>query len=99
MKDLDQSDVERDARRMNDAAAQPDGQLIVIVSWPDDPDRGIEPYGPFSSDQERMAWVHGCSEAAGLGYELLRGAHYQLLKLDTPFDPHHLMQDGSPQFH
>lgn len=69
--------------------------LIVTVNWPDDPDRGIETYGPFDTEQERETWVDECEEAATLGWGLLVGAHYHLYRMDHPFEPTSLMQDGA----
>jgi hypothetical protein len=69
--------------------------LIAVITWPDDPERGSEHYGPFATSQERDRWVADCQEAADLGWRLLRGAHYLLTTLDTPFDPAALMQDGA----
>jgi hypothetical protein len=71
--------------------AMPTGLLAVIISWPDDPDRGIDPYGPFESEAAQVEWSNDCIEAASLGYELLQGAQYLLTRLDSPFDPRDLM--------
>lgn len=67
---------------------------VVIISWPDDPERGVEPYGPFSDDDEAGEWVAECIEAASLGWALLRDAEYLISPL-TRFDPRDLMQDGA----
>jgi hypothetical protein len=69
--------------------------LMVEITWPDDPDRGSEHYGPFASELARDQWVEDCQEAADLGWLLLRGAHYLLTELTPPFDPTSLMQDGA----
>lgn len=68
--------------------------FIVVISWPDDPDRGSEHFGPFSSEEERNFWISDCQQAAGFGWKLLQGASYLLTTLDRPFDPFDLMNDG-----
>lgn len=69
--------------------------LIVMISWPDDPDRGVEAYGPFTSETRRSIWIRECQQAADRGYALLQGAEYRLTRLDTPFAIH-LVSDGYP---
>jgi hypothetical protein len=59
---------------------------IVTISWPGDAERGMETYGPFSSQQEQVAWVDACQEAAAAGWSLLEGAHYLLHRVIKPFD-------------
>lgn len=61
--------------------------LIVTISWPQDPDRGTETYGPFASTAARDTWVDQCMEATAEGWELLSGAHYLLTSVAEPFDP------------
>ena len=67
------------------------GLLIVIISWPDDPERGVEPYGPFATTEEQTEFVDDCIVAASLGYKLLKDAHYLMTTMPTPFDPRDLM--------
>jgi hypothetical protein len=67
---------------------------LVTVSWPDDPDRGSETYGPFN-DGDQELWVTLCQEAADLGWTLLQGAHYLIHSTLMPFNPQDLMADGS----
>lgn len=67
---------------------------VVVLSWPDDPDRGIEPYGPFADDKEADQWIADCQEAADMGWQLLRGANYLMTPL-TRFDPTDLWEGGS----
>jgi hypothetical protein len=71
--------------------SMPSGQLIVIISWPDDQDRGIDTYGPFESVVAQVEWSDDCIEAASLGYELLQGASYLLTRIAEPFDTRDLM--------
>ena len=67
---------------------------IVIISWPEDPDRGIEPYGPFEDAEAQQKFVIDCQEAAGLGWYLLQGAEYLITALEAPFDPAELSSDA-----
>ena len=67
---------------------------IVIVSWPEDPERGIEPYGPFIDEQAALVWIRECEELASLGWRLLQGAHYLVTGVAVPFDPADFMQDA-----
>lgn len=69
--------------------------LIVVISWPEDPDRPHEYYGPFESEEKRDAWVADSQDAAALGWRLLQDASYLLTRLDTPPDPTELIQDGA----
>jgi hypothetical protein len=65
-------------------------QRIVIITWPDDPDdpdRGMEPYGPFPSEAAADAWIARCQDAAALGYLPLRGACYLITQTAIPFEP------------
>lgn len=80
----------------NRIAARP---LIVVISWPGDPDRGVEPYGPFADEAERDQWVTDCQDAASLGYTLLAGAHYLLSRLEEPPDPTGFITDGYTETH
>ena len=40
---------------------------IVTITWPDDPERGSETYGPFPDRAAQAAWVTGCERAAAEG--------------------------------
>jgi hypothetical protein len=67
---------------------------IVVISWPADPDRGTEHYGPFGDDAAQMQFAAECQEAASLGWHLLDGASYLLTQVGEPFDPTALMTDA-----
>lgn len=61
--------------------------IIVHISWPDDPERGFEVYGPFADHDAANAWVDQCMHAADDGWQLLKRTHYHVLPLVEPFDP------------
>jgi hypothetical protein len=62
--------------------------LIVTIVHPEDLDRDRdETYGPFADEADRDQWVKDCEEAAADGWDLLKGVHYHLQSLATPFDP------------
>lgn len=69
--------------------------VVVHISWPQDPDRGFEVYGPFASHEDADLWVDKCMVAASHGWTLLAGTHYTTLHLDPPFDPDSLWEQGS----
>jgi len=60
--------------------------LIVVMSWPDDPDRGQEVYGPFESKRSQVSWTDEVLAAAEAGDALLSGCRLLLTKMDTPFE-------------
>jgi len=66
---------------------------IVSITWDEDPDRGIETFGPFSTDEKRLEWIEDCQEAASLGRNLLDGATYRVYSMQEPFDPRDLGAD------
>jgi hypothetical protein len=71
------------------------GARIVTLSWPDDPERGTETYGPFDSKAEQEKWVSQCQEAAAHGYRALHDVTYLLHRVTEPFDPTALWEQSS----
>lgn len=65
---------------------------IVTISWPGDPERGTEIYGPFPTKEARDQWAKDCEDAASLGWALLQGATYVLTSVAEPFDPNSLWE-------
>lgn len=60
---------------------------IVILHWPDDPDRGQEVVGRVGwTEEERTAWVDEVHAAADAGDGLLQGVHFILTSLNSPFE-------------
>src|SRR5580765_8544425 len=63
-----------------------DRMKIVVIHWPDDPDRGPEVYGKTDwTDEDRMAWVSEANEAGKAGDPLLSGAYFILTQVNEPF--------------
>jgi hypothetical protein len=58
---------------------------IVILHWPDDPERGQEVIGPFASDFERTRWIEEVEAADKAGDSLLKGTHFIITNMDPPF--------------
>jgi hypothetical protein len=69
--------------------------VVVHLSWPQDPERGFEVYGPFADHEAADLWVDKCMVAASQGWRLLQGTHYTTLHLDPPFDPDSLWEVGT----
>lgn len=69
---------------------------IVTISWPDDPDRGVETYGPFENPIAQDKFVAECEAAADRGWDLLKGAHYLITDLAWPFDASKLSWPPDP---
>jgi hypothetical protein len=60
---------------------------IVTIFWPEDPDRGMEAYGPFDSVEEQSKFVDDCQAATARGWSLLENASYLIHRVAEPFDP------------
>lgn len=73
--------------------------FIVVISWPGDPERGIEAHGTWDSAEEASAWIDQCEEARIDGWPLLDGAHYLITHLDKVFDPAALWEMGNDAAH
>jgi len=61
------------------------GYLIVILHWPEDPERGNEVYGPFADESSQMAWIDEVRAASDGGDFLLDGVHFIATRMDRPF--------------
>ena len=64
------------------------GYLIVILHWPEDPERGSEVYGPFKDEPSQMAWIDNVRAASEAGDFLLDGVHFIATRMDVPFPVH-----------
>jgi hypothetical protein len=62
----------------------------VIITWPGDPERDEELYGPFQCATGALEWTIKCQEAAARGHELLKDAYYVITGISAPFDPDEL---------
>jgi hypothetical protein len=63
------------------------GDLVAVILWPADPERGMEVYGPFESEEAQVKWSDDCIKAAEQGNELLKGTFYLLTRVAEPFNP------------
>lgn len=55
--------------------------LIVIVTWPSDEDKGTEVFGPFENSDERNEWVLTAEDS-----DLFLTANFLLTTMSPPID-------------